>query len=128
MTDRPIRLLVADDHPVVRRGMSALLASLDGVEVVAEASTGAEALRVARDAGHVHLLVTDLSMPGMSGCELAERLTRDHDELRVLFLSGYGTHELERVAGARPESTFLEKPFSPSSLVCKLRELLRRAP
>ena len=43
----PIRVLVADDHPVVRRGMAALLASLDGVEVVAEAATGADALREA---------------------------------------------------------------------------------
>ncbi|MFS4094870.1 ATP-binding protein [Streptomyces sp. AF1A] len=47
-TTGPIRVLVADDHPVVRRGMAALLASLDGVEVVAEAATGEEALRVRR--------------------------------------------------------------------------------
>jgi CheY-like chemotaxis protein len=119
--ERPVVLLVDDEAAL--RALGRRILERHGF-IVLEAETGADAMRVARDAGSVDLLVTDLTMPGMSGIELAQRLIREHGGLRVLYLSGCGMHELERIAEGRAASAYLEKPFAPSSLVGKLQELL----
>jgi DNA-binding NarL/FixJ family response regulator len=87
-----IRVLVADDHPVVRRGMSALLSSLDGVEVVAEASTGAEALREAQ-LTRPDVVVMDVQMPVMDGVEATRRLTTLLPDVAVLVLTMFEDDE-----------------------------------
>ena len=121
--ERPVVLLVDDEHVI--RALGRRILERHGF-VVLDASSATDALRVARDANRIDLLVTDLSMPGMNGHDLAEELTRDDDRLAVLFLSGAGVHELERAVGARRASAFLEKPFTPGSLVDALRQLLGR--
>lgn len=88
----PIRVLVADDHPVVRRGMSALLASLDGVEVVAEAATGAEALREAQ-LTRPDVVVMDVQMPAMDGVEATRRMTTLLPDVAVLVLTMFEDDE-----------------------------------
>ena len=87
-----IRVLVADDHPVVRRGMTALLSSLDGVEVVAEASTGAEALREAQ-LTRPDVVVMDVQMPAMDGVEATRRLTTLLPDVAVLVLTMFEDDE-----------------------------------
>jgi len=72
-SDVPIRVLIADDHLVVRRGIGALLSSLGGVEVVAEAATGAEAIREAQ-LTRPDVVIKDLQMPQMDGIEATRRL------------------------------------------------------
>jgi DNA-binding NarL/FixJ family response regulator len=82
----PIRLVLADDHVLVRSGVRALLEQLDGVQVVGEASDGREALAlVARLRPHVVLM--DISMPELNGLEAADRLRRDYPQIRVILLS-----------------------------------------
>ena len=80
------RILLADDHAVVRRGLRLVLDSEPDLEVVAEAGDGAEAVEVAlRD--DVHLAVLDVTMPRMTGLQAAREITRRKPEMRVLILS-----------------------------------------
>jgi DNA-binding NarL/FixJ family response regulator len=83
---KPIRLLLADDHALVRAGFRALLEQLSGVEVVAEAGDGAEALRL-METHQPDVVVTDLSMPGKGGLELVARAAQRWPAMRVLVLS-----------------------------------------
>ena len=81
-----IRVLLADDHPVVRRGLAALLQTLDGVEVVAEAGTGEDAVR---EAGLTRpdVVVMDLRMPGVDGVEATRQIVRNRPGTAVLVLT-----------------------------------------
>jgi DNA-binding NarL/FixJ family response regulator len=97
-----IRVLVADDHMLVRTGIRHVLESETGFEVVGEAATGAEALSLAAEL-EPDVVVLDISMPGESGLQLAARLRRSPAEPRVLILSMHDNAEyvLESVrAGA----------------------------
>ncbi|MBP0445257.1 response regulator transcription factor [Roseomonas sp. SSH11] len=81
-----IRVVVADDHPIVLAGIRALLLTLPEVELVGEATSGSEALNVIRSAGP-DVAVVDLSMPGMNGLELTRQLTAECPTVRVLALT-----------------------------------------
>jgi DNA-binding NtrC family response regulator len=94
--------------------------------LVLEASHGEEALRVAHDyEGAIELLVTDVVMPGgMSGRQLVEQLTPLRRELKVLYMSGYTDDAVVRYGVVTDGIAFLQKPFTPSSLAGKVREVL----
>jgi DNA-binding NarL/FixJ family response regulator len=82
----PIRILIADDHVLVRSGLRALLGADADLEVVGEAGDGAETLRLAAELAP-DLVLLDVSMPGESGIKTAVRLKAAHPELAVLFLT-----------------------------------------
>jgi DNA-binding NarL/FixJ family response regulator len=82
----PIRILIADDHVLVRSGLRALLGADADLEVVGEAGDGAETLRLAAELAP-DLVLLDVSMPGESGIKTAARLKEAHPELAVLFLT-----------------------------------------
>ncbi|OLD75114.1 MAG: hypothetical protein AUI33_05755 [Ignavibacteria bacterium 13_1_40CM_2_61_4] len=117
-------LLVEDEEAVRTLARRALEAQ--GYQVLAAAS-GPEALALAeRHAGPIHALVTDVVMPGMSGPEVARRLSATRPAMQVLYTSGYTAdatvhHGLEEGAAA-----FLQKPFEPDSLTAKVRQVLDR--
>jgi DNA-binding NarL/FixJ family response regulator len=81
-----IRVILADDHAVVRVGVRSLLEEMPEIKVVAEAADGHQALALI-EALRPDILVTDIAMPGMNGLELAELVAREYAETRVLVLS-----------------------------------------
>jgi len=92
-----IRILVADDHPVVRRGLRQLLETEPGLEVVGEASNGAETVEAARRL-RPDLILMDLMMPGIDGAEATRRVLDENEAVRILVLTSYGSDE--KVLGA----------------------------
>jgi DNA-binding NarL/FixJ family response regulator len=102
MTERPIRVIVADDHAIVRTGIRHVLESEPGFAVVGEASNGAEAIELARTL-EPDVAVVDITMPGTSGLHVTQELRRLAPDTRVLILSMHDNTEyvLESVrAGA----------------------------
>ncbi|GAA1020246.1 DNA-binding response regulator [Acrocarpospora pleiomorpha] len=81
-----IRLLVADDHPVVRDGLRALMSTVEGIEVVAVAGDGVQALRAVREQP-VDVVLMDIAMPVMDGIEATRRLTREPSPPTVIMLT-----------------------------------------
>jgi len=92
---------------------------------VVEAGSAEEALSLAQShAGQMNLLLTDVMLPGMGGRELAEEMRRTIAHLKVLYVSGYTEDESVRAGAFPPGSKFLQKPFTLSVLVAKVREAL----
>src|SRR4030095_2653008 len=88
-------------------------------------SAAPHALRAAAaHAGHIHLIVTDLIMPGMTGRSTAEEIATARPEMRVLYISGHSDEAVTRRGILSPGSVFLGKPFTPEGLLRKVRELL----
>jgi two-component system cell cycle sensor histidine kinase/response regulator CckA len=116
-------ILVAEDEAELRALMRRAL-ERQGYHVL-QAGDGAEALDVAANHdGPIHLLVTDVVMPRLSGKELAVRLLERRPGIRVLFISGYSDEAIERHGVLTPDSVYLEKPVSPDALSRTVRELL----
>jgi DNA-binding NarL/FixJ family response regulator len=102
MSPSPVRVLIADDHAIVRTGIRHVLESEPGFEVVGETASGADTLRLAASL-HPDVVVLDISMPGESGLAIVRRLLADDQPPRVLMLSMHHNSEyvLESVrAGA----------------------------
>jgi two-component system, cell cycle sensor histidine kinase and response regulator CckA len=116
-------ILLVEDEISVRELISQYLRDIG--HTVAEASDGSEALEVARRyQGPVHMLVTDMVMPKMSGRELADRLLQQNPQLKVLFISGYTSDSAARHGILEGEMAFLQKPFGLRDLARKIREVL----
>jgi two-component system cell cycle sensor histidine kinase/response regulator CckA len=116
-------LLVEDDPSL--RALAARVLRYQGYKVL-EATNGHEAIGTAHenDQEKIHLLLTDVVMPHMGGRELVKRMKTLHSEIRVLFISGYTDHAITYHAGLKPGTPFLQKPFSPTALAKKVREVL----
>jgi signal transduction histidine kinase len=117
------RILLVEDTDPVRILAASVLRGL-GYEVV-EARNPEEALDICRKGGPgLHLLVTDVVMPGMSGRALADRVLAHCPEARVLYVSGYADDAIVRHGILTAGTNFLQKPFSPMDLGKRVREIL----
>lgn len=127
-------ILLVEDQPEVRE-LARMALSEKGYTVLVTASAE-DAERLCRTHGaEIHLLLTDLIMPGITGRELAKRLTSRHPKMRVLYMSGYtfgimaqgGSHDAGLGGMLEEGVTFLQKPFTASALSEKVREVLDRS-
>ena len=115
-----IRVLVVDDHPVVRAGIAALLESAADIEIVGTAASGAEALaQVASAAPDV--VVMDLRMPGIDGVEATTRILAAHPAVRVLVLTTYESDDAILAAIAAGASGYLLKAAPEDELLAGVR-------
>jgi signal transduction histidine kinase len=116
-------VLLVEDEAAVRELAARVLREHD--YTVLEASDGEEALQcIAEALQQIDLLLTDGSMPKIHGSQLAERIIAMHPHIRVLFISGYTHNTLVHRQQLQLGGTFLQKPFSPSALARKVREVL----
>jgi len=115
-------VLLAEDDEEVRRLAAECLRAY-GYRVH-EAANGVEALKVAAHTETIHLLVTDVVMPEVSGPELAAHLMATRPGLKTLFISGYPDSEMAQRGLLKPGAAYLRKPFTPAALALKVREAL----
>ncbi len=139
MTDRPADAKIEDGPPVVLRGSETVLLVEDEEQVrvvaaailrrhgynVLETSNGGEAFLVSKTfSARIHLLLTDVVMPRMSGRRLAEELTTQRPDMRVLYASGYTDDAIIHHGVLEAGVAFIQKPFTPDALLRKVREVI----
>ncbi|MER7858956.1 response regulator transcription factor [Amycolatopsis japonica] len=121
MTEPPIRLLLADDHPIVRAGLRALLETEPGLVVSAEAATAEEAVARAAE-GDIDVVLMDLRFgPGMTGAEATAAITARPDAPRVLIVTTYDTDADTLPAIEAGATGYLLKDAPPEDLVAAVR-------
>ncbi|MGI5414030.1 response regulator [Streptomyces chartreusis] len=123
----PTRILLADDHHLVRRGVRLILESEPDLTVVAEAGDGAEAVEAAR-AHQPDLAVLDISMPRMTGLQAARELSRTQPELHILILTMYDNEQYFFEALAAGASGYVLKSVADRDLVEACRATMRDEP
>jgi DNA-binding NarL/FixJ family response regulator len=116
----PLRVLLADDHVLVRAGIRTLLDQLAGVAVVAEASDGREALRLAAE-HHPDLAILDVAMPVLNGLEATTRLRREFPAIHVLVLSMHANEEYVHQAFRAGATGYLLKKSAVAELEAAIR-------
>ncbi len=92
LTSMAIRILLVDDHTVLREGLKALLNSETDLRVIGDVSDGRQAIEAVRSL-HPDIVVTDISMPGLSGFECVRVLRQEHPNLKIIILSMHANHE-----------------------------------
>lgn len=122
-----IRVLVADDHAVVRKGIRALLATEPGMAVVGEASTGAEAIRAA---AHLcpDVILMDLLMPEVDGIAAVRQILAERPGAHILVLTSFGTDEQVFPVIRAGALGYLLKDSSPEELIRAIRQVHRGEP
>jgi NarL family two-component system response regulator LiaR len=127
MTPDSIRVLVVDDHEVVRRGIQALLGQIEGIEVVGEAGNGLEAIEQA-DRLRPNVILMDLLMPEMDGIQAMRHISSQGPEARFLVMTSYSGDDLVFPAIKAGALGFLLKDTKSEELVAAIREVHRGEP
>lgn len=124
MTQPAIRVLLVDDHRLVRAGLRSLLSEIEGVAVTGEADNGRDALAMTA-ISPPDVIVTDIAMAGMNGLGLAEAVRKSHPAVRVIVLSMHSDPSYVRRALSSGASAYLLKDSATSELEIALRAVVR---
>jgi DNA-binding NarL/FixJ family response regulator len=127
VSDAPIRILLADDHALVRHGLRLTLDAQPDLEVVAEVSDGAEAVQAALRIP-VDLAVLDVTMPRLTGIQAARQITEQHPDVRVLILSMHDNEQFFFEALRAGASGYVLKSAAQEDLVAACRAAMRGEP
>jgi len=117
-----MKILVADDHNLVRAGLTALIARLPDMEIVGEAPDGRQALRMVRDLAP-DLVLMDIAMPGLNGLEAAERIHGIHPQTKIIILSMHANEEYVAQALKAGASGYLLKDAATTELEMALKSV-----
>jgi DNA-binding NarL/FixJ family response regulator len=117
-----IKVLVADDHAIVRRGLQQILADTPDIMVAGEAATGAEVLRLVREQRWTAVIL-DISLPGANGLDLLATIRREKPELPVLILTVYSEEQYAVRAIKAGAAGFLTKESAPERLIEAVRKV-----
>jgi DNA-binding NarL/FixJ family response regulator len=120
---KSIRVLLADDHTLVRAGLRALLEKLPGVTVAGEASDGREVIDLIK-AHQPDVVLMDISMPGLNGLQALARITRDYPKVRVIILSMHHNDEYVMQALKSGASGYLLKRAATAELTAALKSVV----
>jgi DNA-binding NarL/FixJ family response regulator len=121
---KPVRIILADDHTLVRAGIRALLDKLSGVEVVAEASDGRTVLDLVKQ--HTpDVVLMDISMPGLNGLEATARIAKEFARVRVIMLSMHSNEEYYWQALKAGAAGYMLKKAATSELEAALQRVMR---
>ena len=119
-----IRVLLGDDHRIVREGLKQVLADAPEVQVVAEAASGPEVLdRVQALAGALDVVLLDIALPGMDGLDVLQALRRSHPRLPVLMLSTYPERQYAVRCIKLGASGYLNKSADPDDMIAAVRKV-----
>jgi DNA-binding NarL/FixJ family response regulator len=119
-----MKVLVVDDHPIVREGICALLAVVGDIEVVAEAANGSEAIDMVREL-QPDVVLMDIAMPIMGGLEATRRICREFPKIKVLILTQYDDKEYVLPVIEAGASGFVSKAAASSELIAGIRSVYR---
>jgi DNA-binding NarL/FixJ family response regulator len=120
---KTVRIVLADDHDLVRSGIKALMSMIDGVEVVAEARDGKELIALVESL-LPDVVMTDISMPGMDGITAISEIHGKHPQVRMLVLSMYDTVDFVKRAVANGACGYLMKDAPPFELEQAVRSVM----
>jgi NarL family two-component system response regulator LiaR len=123
----PIRVLIVDDHAIVRKGIRALLATKHDIQVVGEAKDGVEAVSQAQTL-HPDVILMDLMMPKMNGIEATRQITAGQPSVRVLVLTSFAANEQVFPAIKAGALGYLLKDLGTQELVQSIRQVFRGEP
>jgi NarL family two-component system response regulator LiaR len=124
---KPIRVLIVDDHAVVRRGLAVSLMTIDEIELVGEASDGSEAVLLCHQL-HPDVILMDMVMPGVNGVEATQAIHQTFPDIRIIILTSFKEADMVQEALRAGAVSYLLKDASIDQLVTSIQEAIAGHP